>query len=125
MPASDAFPGDLDALHWDERGDAVTATFEAELDDAGRADWGAEAAHTRVRYHVRFAGVADLRAAGWDHRLPLRLAVVADGERGADGEQVPDGGRVVVEVSGEGTDVRFTSAPPEHVAYRTFTAAAP
>ncbi|ACU38384.1 hypothetical protein KCV87_33010 [Actinosynnema pretiosum subsp. pretiosum] len=117
MPASDElpgdFPGDLDALHWDERGDAVTATFEAELDEAGRAAWGADAAHTGVRYHVRFTGVADLRAAGWDHRLPLRLTVVADG------------GRVGVEVSGVGTDVRFTSAPPEHVGHRTFTAAAP
>ncbi|ATE55727.1 hypothetical protein [Actinosynnema pretiosum] len=117
MPASDDFPGDfpgdLDALHWDERGDAVTATFEAGLDDAGRAAWGAEAGHTRVRYHVRFAGVADLRVAGFDHRLPLRLAVIADGAR------------VGVEVSGAGTDVRFTSAPPEHVGHRTFTAAAP
>lgn len=113
MPASDAFPGDLDALHWDERGEAVTATFEAELDDAGRADWGADAAHTRVRYHVRFTGVTDLRVAGFDHRLPLRL------------ELAPDGGRVAVEVSGDGTSVRFTSTPPEHVGHRTFTAAAP
>ena len=49
---------------------------------------------------------------GWSHQLPTRV------------KQVPVGERVSVTVTGEGTDVRFTSAPAARVGSRTSQAGA-
>ncbi len=107
MSASDLSAFELYALHWDERDQAITASFEGPLDEATRRSWEAPPEHDWVRFHLRFAAVDDVEVRGWNYRLPGRV------------EQVPVGDRVSVTVTGEGTDVRFTSAPAAWVRTRT------
>ncbi|MEV8440704.1 hypothetical protein AB0425_25255 [Actinosynnema sp. NPDC051121] len=101
---------ELYALHWDERDRAITASFEGPLDDAGRGTWDAPPEHDWVRFHLRFASVEDVEVRGWSYELPTGVEQVAVGER------------VSVTVTGEGTDVRFTSAPAVRVGSRTYKA---
>lgn len=107
MSTSELSAFELYALHWDEREQAVTVSFEGPLDEAARRRWEAPDGHDWVRFHLRFAAVEDVEVRGWSHRLPVRV------------EQVPMGERVSVTVTGEGTDVRFTSAPAVRVGSRT------
>jgi hypothetical protein len=107
MSTSDLSAFELYALHWDERDHAITASFEGPLDEARRRTWAAPPEHDWVRFHLRYAAVGDLEVRGWNHQLPTRV------------EQVPAGDRVSVTVTGEGTDVRFTSAPAAQVGRRT------
>ncbi|MFD1147941.1 hypothetical protein [Saccharothrix hoggarensis] len=110
MSASDLSAFELYALHWDERDQAITASFEGPLDEATRRSWEAPPEHDWVRFHLRFAVVDDVEVRGWSHQLPTRV------------EQVPVGDRVSVTVTGEGTDVRFTAAPAVLVGSRTSVA---
>jgi hypothetical protein len=103
---------ELDALHWDERGHAITASFEGPLDEVGRQSWDAPPEHDWYRLHFRFAAVSDLQVRGWSY-LPARV------------EQTPVGDRVSVVVTGEGTDFQFTSAPAVLVGRRTSKAGPP
>ncbi len=107
MSTSDLSAFELYALHWDERDQAVTASFEGPLDEAARRGWEAPPEHDWVRFHLRFAAVEGVEVRGWSHQLPTRV------------EQVSVGERVSVAVTGEGTDVRFTSAPAVLVESRT------
>lgn len=107
MSTSDLSAFDLYALHWDERDQAITASFEGPLDEAARGTWDAPPEHDWVRFHLRFAAVDDVEVRGWSYQLPTRV------------EQVSAGDRVSVTVTGEGTDVRFTSAAAVRVGSRT------
>ncbi len=107
MSTSDLSAFELYALHWDERDQAITTSFEGPLDEAARRTWEAPPGHDWVRFHLRFAAVDEVEVRGWSHQLPTRV------------EQVPVGDRVTVTVTGEGTDVRFTSAPAVRVGSRT------
>ncbi|MFI9006810.1 hypothetical protein ACIGNX_06215 [Actinosynnema sp. NPDC053489] len=107
MSTSDLSAFELYALHWDERDQAITLSFEGPLEEAARRTWEAPPEHDWVRFHLRFAAVDDVQVRGWSYRLPGRL------------EQVPVGDRVSVTVMGEGTDVRFTSAPAVRAGSRT------
>ncbi|GAA1343259.1 hypothetical protein [Saccharothrix algeriensis] len=107
MSTSDLSAFALYALHWDERDQAITASFEGPLDEAARRTWEAPPEHDWIRFHLRFAAVDDVEVRGWSYQLPLGV------------EQVPAGERVSVTVTGEGTDVRFTSAPAVRVGGRT------
>ncbi|HWO63662.1 MAG TPA: hypothetical protein VNO31_26880 [Umezawaea sp.] len=112
MSTSDLSAFELYALQWDERDQAITASFEGPLDDAARRTWEAPPEHDWIRFHLRFAAVDDVEVRGWSHQLPIGV------------EQVPVGDRVTVTVTGEGTDVRFTSAPAAQVGSRTSKAGA-
>lgn len=107
MSASDLSAFELYALHWDERDQAITASFEGPLDAAARRTWDAPPDHDWIRFHLRFAAVDDVEVRGWSYQLPTGV------------EQVPVGDRVSVAVTGEGTDVRFTSDPAVRVGSRT------
>ncbi|RKT52806.1 hypothetical protein C8E97_1344 [Saccharothrix australiensis] len=91
----------------DERDQAITASFERPLDEASRRTWEAPPEHDWVRFRVRFTAVDDVEVRGWSHQLPTRV------------EQAPVGERVSVMVTGEGADVRFTSAHAVRVGSRT------
>jgi hypothetical protein len=112
MSTSDLSAFDLYAVHWDERGDAITASFEGPLDEAGRQEWDAPPEHDWIRFHLRFPAVSDLEVRGWNYQLPIRV------------EQAKLADRVSVSVTGEGTDVRFTAEPAVTVGHRTSKAGA-
>lgn len=107
MSTSELSAFEVYALHWDEREQAVTVSFEGPLDEAARQTGEAPPEHDWVRFHLRFAAVEGVEVHGWSHQLPTRV------------EQAPMGERVSVTVTGEGTDVRFTSAPAVRVGSRT------
>lgn len=101
----------LDSVHWDERGDAVTAAFEGPLDAVGRAALEAAPEHDWVRFYLRFGRVSDFEVLRWSHEPAERF------------EYVPDGQRVAVTMTGPGSEVRFTSDPAVVVQHRTSRAA--
>ncbi|GAA1311816.1 hypothetical protein [Saccharothrix xinjiangensis] len=107
MSTSELSAFEVYALHWDEREQAVTVSFEGPLDEAARRTWEAPPEHDWIRFHLRFAAVDDVEVHGWSHQLPTRV------------EQVPVGERVSVAVTGAGTNVRFTSTPAVRVGSRT------
>lgn len=110
MNASDLTAFELYALHWDERDQAITASFEGPLGEEIRREWDAQPEHDWIRFHLRFAAVDSVEVRGWNYLLPMRV------------EQVPAQDRVSVTVTGDGTDVRFTSIPGVLVGNRTYKA---
>jgi hypothetical protein len=103
MSISDLTPFEIYALHWDERGEAMTASFEGPFQAEPDHDW--------IKFHLRFPAVADVRVRGWNHQTPIKI------------EQTRTGDRVSVMLTGEGTDVRFTSEPPVEAGRRTYRSA--
>jgi hypothetical protein len=89
---------DLYALHWDERGNSITASFEGPLDRGNRRAWNAPPEHNRIRFHLQFPAVSDLEIRSWSHQLPIKI------------EQIELGDRVSVLITGEETNVRFTAS---------------
>ncbi|ONI92600.1 hypothetical protein ALI22I_03180 [Saccharothrix sp. ALI-22-I] len=107
MNTSDLSACELYALHWDERGNAVTASLEGPLDEASRQTWNAPPDHDWIRLHLRFDEISDLDVSSWSHHSPIRV------------DQIRTGDRVSVTVTGEGTNVRFTATAATLVTHRT------
>lgn len=107
MSTSDLSAFELYALHWDERDQAITASFEGPLDDTSRQTWQAPPEHDWIRFHLKYPSVTDLTIEGWTYH-PLTGI-----------EEVPSGDRLSVTLTGEGTTIHFTSAPATPAGHRT------
>ncbi|WP_018685196.1 hypothetical protein [Actinokineospora enzanensis] len=99
---------DLVNLHWDERGQEVSASFEGPIHPPFTPD---EPGHDHMRVRLSFTGVSAMRVTAWSHIPVDRVTIARDGDL------------VMAAFTGPETAVECTAAAVEMFILPTYYAA--